>query len=305
MGAALTYARRYALFTLVGIAGEDDLDAPDLPRLTLDGDGTAGTSGPKPGGANGHEVLPAASGSPIGSRKSQRLSPKPTLSADASAALLEQLLAGLAGIVLVDELDRWAKSCLPTKNTLTATDARLVEAAFQTRLATLTDADSASIPVPASEQPALQQSLDTNLSGIDKSQLAIPEPRRVRNKVHLRLVAKQPCLICGRRPCDAHHLRFAQPRGLGLKVSDEFTVPLCRGHHREAHRSGIETLWWKTIGIDPISSAHKLWSETRLVRTSSAGNAGADARTSEAALINGALSQAHIGNAEISETKPV
>src|ERR1700745_3936047 len=30
MGAALTYARRYALFTLVGIAGEDDLDAPDL-----------------------------------------------------------------------------------------------------------------------------------------------------------------------------------------------------------------------------------------------------------------------------------
>ena len=37
MGAALTYARRYALFTLVGIAGEDDLDAPDLPALKLNG----------------------------------------------------------------------------------------------------------------------------------------------------------------------------------------------------------------------------------------------------------------------------
>src|ERR1700746_3301712 len=40
MGAALTYARRYALFTLVGIAGEDDLDAPDLPGNHL------GTGGP-------------------------------------------------------------------------------------------------------------------------------------------------------------------------------------------------------------------------------------------------------------------
>ena len=35
LGAALTYARRYALFTLVGIAGEDDLDAPDLPAAGL------------------------------------------------------------------------------------------------------------------------------------------------------------------------------------------------------------------------------------------------------------------------------
>ena len=56
MGAALTYARRYALFTLVGIAGEDDLDAPDLPTLTLNGDGTARTSDHKSGGANGHTV---------------------------------------------------------------------------------------------------------------------------------------------------------------------------------------------------------------------------------------------------------
>ena len=194
----------------------------------------------------------------------------------------EQLLTGLAGLVLVDELDRWAQSCLPTKNTLTATDARLVEAAFQTRLATLTDADNASILVPAPEQPAFQQSVDTNSSGIDKSQLAIPEPRRVRNKIHLRLVAKQPCLICGRRPCDAHHLRFAQPRGLGLKVSDEFTVPLCRGHHREVHRAGDEARWWTTTGVDAIGIARKLWIETHPIQISVSAT-GADAATPDAA----------------------
>jgi hypothetical protein len=66
---------------------------------------------------------------------------------------------------------------------------------------------------------------------IDKSALALPEPRRVRDRDHVKSVAKQPCLICGRRPSDAHHLRFAQSKALGHKVSDEFTVPLCRGHH--------------------------------------------------------------------------
>ena len=62
---------------------------------------------------------------------------------------------------------------------------------------------------------------------IDKSVLTISEPKRIRCREHLRLVAEQPCLICGRSPSHAHHIRYAQPRGLGLKVSDEFTVPLC------------------------------------------------------------------------------
>jgi hypothetical protein len=77
-------------------------------------------------------------------------------------------------------------------------------------------------------------------NGIDKSRLTHPEPRRFRDKEHVKFVAKQACLICGRRPADAHHPRFAQHRALGRKVSDEFTVPLCRGHHREAHRCGDE-----------------------------------------------------------------
>ena len=98
--------------------------------------------------------------------------------------------------------------------------------------------------------------------GIDKSRLAHPEPRRFRDKDHVKFVAKQPCLICGRRPSDAHHLRFAQHRALGRKVSDEFVVPLCRGHHREVHRSGDEASWWSKAGIDPIGVARTFWIET-------------------------------------------
>ena len=86
---------------------------------------------------------------------------------------------------------------------------------------------------------------------IDKSVLSFPEPRRVRDRNHVKAVAQHPCLICGRRPADAHHLRFAQSRALGRKVSDEFTVPLCRGHHREVHRCGDEAGWWKNAGVDP------------------------------------------------------
>jgi hypothetical protein len=116
---------------------------------------------------------------------------------------------------------------------------------------------------------------------IDKSLLAIPETRRQRDKIHLRFVGKQPCLICARQPCDAHHLRFAQPRGLGLKVSDEFTVPLCRGHHRELHRAGNEARWWAATGFDAISIARKLWTKTHPVRAS-VSVTGADPATADA-----------------------
>ena len=78
----------------------------------------------------------------------------------------------------------------------------------------------------------------------------------------MRFVAKQPCLICGRIPSDPHHLRFVQRQALGRKVSDEFTVPLCRGHHRELHRRGDEAAWWQKVGIDPAASARALWLQT-------------------------------------------
>ena len=101
---------------------------------------------------------------------------------------------------------------------------------------------------------------------IDKSQLMIAEPKRLRDKAHLKFVASQPCLVCGRQPSDPHHLRFAQPRALGMKVSDEFTVPLCRGHHRQLHQAGNEVGWWENLKIDAIGTAKDLWSK-RIHRT--------------------------------------
>jgi Rad52/22 family double-strand break repair protein len=97
---------------------------------------------------------------------------------------------------------------------------------------------------------------------IDKSQLAIPEPKRLRDKAHLKFVASQPCLVCGRQPSDPHHLRFAQPRALGMKVSDEFTVPLCRGHHRQLHQAGNEVAWWEERKVDALEVARELWEQT-------------------------------------------
>jgi hypothetical protein len=98
---------------------------------------------------------------------------------------------------------------------------------------------------------------------IDKSLLTIAEPKRLRDKAHLRFVASQPCLVCGRQPSDPHHLRFAQPRALGLKVSDEFAVPLCRGHHRQLHQAGNEVVWWTNLNIDALEIAKGLWEQTR------------------------------------------
>jgi hypothetical protein len=97
---------------------------------------------------------------------------------------------------------------------------------------------------------------------IDKSVLAISEPKRVRCKDHLRFVAQQPCLICGRAPSHAHHVRYAQSRGVSLKVSDEFTVPLCAIHHDQNHSTGKERDWWQERNIDPLTIAHSLWRQS-------------------------------------------
>jgi hypothetical protein len=85
---------------------------------------------------------------------------------------------------------------------------------------------------------------------------------RVRDKDHRKFVATQPCIVCGRTPADPHHLRFAQPRALGRKVSDEFTVPICRVHHDELHKRGDEAAWWKSVNIDPAPIALALWRRT-------------------------------------------
>ena len=149
-----------------------------------------------------------------------------------------------------------------------AADAACIEEAFRAKLATLaTDgADEPRLP-QETQRPQTQSRSDRGKkrqrsTAIDKSVLALPELRRVRDRDHVRYVTQQSCLICGRRPSDPHHLRYAQNRALSRKVSDEFTVPLCRGHHREVHRSGDEAAWWKAAGIDPTVVARALWLET-------------------------------------------
>jgi DNA recombination protein Rad52 len=120
--------------------------------------------------------------------------------------------------------------------------------------------------------PLVPSGPGANSGRIDKSQLAIAEPKRLRDKAHLRFVAALPCVICERQPSDPHHLRFAQPRAIGLKVSDEFTVPLCRGHHRELHRAGNEAAWWQDRRIDPLEIAKSLWNQTHPKPTPVAGH---------------------------------
>jgi len=156
---------------------------------------------------------------------------------------------------------RWARGALTAKNSLTATDAKLVEDAFERRLSELLSSAAAAA---GPEAIATTKSMDPGRAkGIDKSILTVAAPRRYRNREHLRYVAQQACLVCGRKPSDPHHLGFTQPRALGRKVSDEFAVPLCRGHHRAVHRSRDERAWWRQAGIDPIKVARRLWKETR------------------------------------------
>jgi hypothetical protein len=161
---------------------------------------------------------------------------------------------------------------LPAENTLIAADAKLLEEAFEQKLSGFLPADS-TLPVVSGDAPLVSAtgSQETDPSkgvdphqptGIDKSVLTISVPRRYRDKEHLRFVIRQPCLLCGRKPSDPHHLRFVQPRALGRKSSDEFAVPLCRTHHRAVHRAGDERAWWKAAGIDPLKVARKLWKDT-------------------------------------------
>jgi hypothetical protein len=237
MGAALTYARRYALFTLVGIAGEDDIDAPDLnaPNPAQAERQKRSNNNRKPGeGGRKYRAQKIAAG------QNASNSANPVLKKQLSAVLCEQLLGELKDLRSTEEAATWAHRSLAAKNTLNDADARQVENAFETKLAQLEGAiDNNTRALPSRARATNKPlPLESQQAEIDKSPLGHPEPRRIRDKDHLRFVAKQPCLVCGRSPADAHHLRFAQRRALGRKVSDEFTVPLCRSHHREVHRCG-------------------------------------------------------------------
>ena len=256
MGAALTYARRYALFTLVGIAGEDDLDAPDLTNPAPETDKLR--TNRKTAG-NGSQRTGSVSAGLSRANKSGSTSIPRQLSASLSASLRIELLREIEGLSGTDDAALWAKQRLVAKNQLSAADAQQVEQAFAAKLA-MVPAQGAKADDATTEFG--DQISAEKTSPIDKGVLVFPEPRRIRDRDHIRHVIKQPCLICGRRPSDPHHLRFAQSRALGRKVSDEFTVPLCRAHHREVHRCGDEGSWWGKTGTDPLVAARTLWLET-------------------------------------------
>jgi hypothetical protein len=315
MGAALTYARRYALFTMVGIAGEDDLDAP--PDATNEaGEGhKAVVAGSAP---NSSPAAALARPSQSQTRDGTNLPVREKLSAEASAAIRAQLVQEIETLP-EDGLQPRAIAILKSKNRLSVVDAKLVEDAFAARMAQQEPSVEAPTtdqptPLPASPilppplpasgdvvkrprgrprkiQPPIEKaavvvplltvddsaSLDTTAASnistrdlnattvikIDKSMLRFGEIRRHRDKTHLRFVALQPCLLCGRSPSDPHHLRFAQPRAMGRKNSDEFVVPLCRTHHRQNHQVGDEVSWWKQTKIDPLKVALRLWQVSR------------------------------------------
>jgi len=298
---------------MVGIAGEDDLDAPDLINDQPQGDQAADV-----------RLAPRSSVDPSPLSSSQFRAVNPTIppvrekfGADDSAAIRAQLLQDIETLSQDEDLQSRAIVILKAKNRLSADDAKLVEQAFAARMdrhvaspdASAEDGSMSAAIVETSPEPQSaptkaakpvratkrrRQSKETvgeaaappisskpctddnpaspsvNLqadapSKIQKSELTINEPRRHRDKAHLKFVASQPCLVCGRSPADAHHLRFTQPRAMGRKVSDEFTVPLCRTHHRDNHRFGDEQAWWSKQAIDPVGTSRQLWVSTRRI----------------------------------------
>jgi ERF superfamily protein len=285
MGSALTYARRYALFALVGIAGEDDLDAPDLNVSAK----PESERPERPIGSNGQwKRRQHVPGRAKGLRRRTQIAPEPkrSLQVQLSAVLRVQLLEELTAIASADEGVAWAQRRLEAKNTLRLPDAELVEQAFREKMSLLAAPGGVANPnldgAAQAEQPdgaggqnslASQGSLSAENGtttcvaqrvAVVETESPAPFPKfvRKRDKAHREFVCSQPCLICGRRPCDAHHIQFGQPRALGRKVSDEFTVPLCRVHHRDLHRSNVEKKWWGAANIEPMEIAQRLWRET-------------------------------------------
>jgi hypothetical protein len=202
------------------------------------------------------------------------------LSAEESATLRDQLIVDLDRLQSSDGAADWVHKNLAVKNTLTAADADSVEASFREKVLTLEvglafaegqidhtkdddveppgaqafieTIDAAAAPIVLRQEPA----------GRRRRRVAA-KTIRLRDREHCKYITTQACVVCGRTPSEAHHIRFAQPRALGRKVSDEYTVPVCRLHHRELHRYGDEASWWVGVNVDPLPVALELWRRSR------------------------------------------
>jgi hypothetical protein len=183
--------------------------------------------------------------------------------------LRDGLVGELAALQSAEEATAWAQRSMPAKNSLTTADATKLIASFETKLASLGQGALEAGRAGASRRPTRRRAREADSNGAERAPAIAERPPlaartiRLRDKEHCRFVARQPCLVCGRTPADPHHLRFAQPRALGRKVSDEFTVPVCRLHHRELHRYGDEVSWWAGVNVDPVPIALEFWRRTR------------------------------------------
>jgi hypothetical protein len=256
LGAALTYARRYALFTLVGIAGDDDLDAPDLnPVFEL----AAGQNYPATSELKTEGKRETQARSPRDQRHGKSQPSRAILLGDKdSEELRDKLISELELLGDFDSLGDWAQRALPLKSQLLTQHAERIEATFSARLHQLSGEAGGADQADARENSTKEFAS----AGKADAVVSIRKPIRERDRNHLRFVATQPCLICGRTPTDAHHVKFAQLTAMGRRVSDRFTVPICRLHHRELHRRGAERDWWSAQNIDPLPIAAALWACT-------------------------------------------
>lgn len=193
--------------------------------------------------------------------------PVQPLSERESSALRERITSQFANAENSDQLARVAYVNMASKNRLLPSDSLDVEQAFKTRMVELErgqDMTPGSCEKRLTDMPARNDvgplaERQPQPVAMASAVTPIQRPPRRRNKRHLLFVASQPCLVCQRSPADAHHLKFAQTKALGRKVSDEYTVPLCREHHQDLHTRGDERTFWADLGMTPLETAKELW----------------------------------------------
>jgi hypothetical protein len=151
------------------------------------------------------------------------------------------------------------------KNQLTNADALAIESAFAGKL---NEQDQSNCNSSSEYRREDSDNASVSLAASENNVVVIAKSVRERDRQHLKFVSTQPCLVCGRTPSDPHHLKFSEARAMGRKVSDKYTVPLCRLHHRELHQRGDERKWWRGYGIKPLSVASGLWKQTHSVEIS-------------------------------------
>jgi hypothetical protein len=97
-----------------------------------------------------------------------------------------------------------------------------------------------------------------------KRELKARDKRPGMSPEHLSLIRNLPSCVSGRKPCDPHHLRLKDERGVGLRATDRWAIPLTRDEHDHVHTFGSkrETIYFKALGFNPYDLANALWKNT-------------------------------------------